>query len=242
MSFLLKSDRYEKKKIPILKGITIVFVCAVLIQFITPTFLPSVFHRFISPLWSVQGDDQTQKIAELQATIDAQSLIETEYHILLEELGQRKPAEFLLGQVVVLPPTSLYDNVIINIGSVHGVQIGKKVYAGGMITLGEVVEVYEKTSKVKLYSSPDQKYDVIIGVGSTSLRAIATGKGGGMYEVLAPREAHLQVGDSVTVPEIASSVYGKVQHIISDPARAFESVLFQSPIPLQSLRHVYVER
>ncbi len=242
MNFHLKSDRYERKKIPILKGITIVFVCAILIQFITPRFLPSIALRFIAPLWPVKGDDSAQTIAELKNQIDSFSIMENEYKTILAELGQKKPNEFILGHVLVAPPTSLYDTLIVDAGSKEGVQIGKKVYAGGMITLGVITEVQGETSKVKLYSSPEEKYDVIIGVGSTSIRSTATGRGGGMYEVLAPREAKIQIGDVVTVPELSDVVYGKVAYIISDPARAFASIVFQSPIPLQSIRRVYVEK
>lgn len=242
MNFHLKSDRYERKRIPILKGITIVFVCAILIQIITPNFLPQIFLRSIAPLWAQKGDNQAQAVAELKNQIESLSLVENEYKAILAELGQKKPSEFILGHVLIVPPTSVYDTVVIDAGSAQGVQIGKKVYAGGMIALGEIVEVHGASSKVRLYSSPEQKYEVIIGVGSTSVRSIATGRGGGMYEVLAPREAKIQIGDNVTIPELSTVIYGKVAYIISDPARAFASILFQSPIPLQSLRRVYVEK
>jgi len=242
MNFHLKSDRYERKNIPILKGITIVFVCLVLIQFITPTFLPSLFHRIFAPLLVSRQDDHIQTIAELQAKINSFSLIEQEHKVILSELGQKKTHDVLLGRVLSLPPQSLYDTLIIDIGSTDGVQVGKKVFAGQQIVLGEIVEVFKTTAKAQLYSSPDQKYDVIIGTGSTSVRATAIGRGGGMFEALVPRGASISMGDTVTVPEISTTVYGTVSTVIADPVRAFVSVLFQSPIPLQSLRRIYVER
>ena len=242
MNFHLKSDRYERKRIPILKGITLVFVCFVIIQFVTPTLLPGIFHRTFSPFWTTKPDDQSQTILELQTKIASYKLVEDEHAKLLSELGQKSPNETLLGHVLVLPPQSLYDTLIIDIGSAQGVQTGKRVFAGEHILLGEIVEVYENTAKAKLYSSPEQKYDVIIGIASSSVRAQAMGRGGGMFEALVPREAKIQVGDSVTVPEISTVVYGTVQYVITDPARAFDSVLFQSSIPLQSLRRVYVEK
>ncbi len=242
MNFHLKSDRYERKRIPILKGITLVFVCFVLIQVLTPTFLPGVFHRIFTPLWSAKLDDQSQLIDELRAQIDSFKLIEQEHKTILAELGQKKPNEVLLGHVLVLPPKSVYDTLIIDIGAAQGVVVGKRIYAGNQILLGEIEEVQKNTAKAKLYSSPDQKYDVIIGVASPSVRATAVGRGGGMFEALVPREAKVEVGDLVTIPDITNSVYGKVEHIVTDPARAFDSVLFTGPIQLQSLRRVYVEK
>lgn len=242
MNFHLKSDRYDRKRIPILKGITVVFVCFILIQIITPTFLPGIVHRILAPLWASNTDDQAQLIAELQAKIESHALVEREHATLLAELGATPPSEVLLGHVLTLPPQSFYDTLIIDMGSQQGVHVGKKVYAGNQILLGEVVEVNARTSKIKLFSSPNQKYDVIIGVASSTVRATATGRGGGMFEALVPRESRVEVGNMVTVPELSTVEYGKVVHILTDPARAFDSVLFQSPIPLQSLRRVYVEK
>lgn len=242
MNFHLKSDRYERKRIPVLKGISIVFVCFILIQAIAPTFLPSMAHRVFSPFWNANADDSAQTIAELQAKVASFELIEKEHETLLSELGQKKPTDLIFARVLTLPPQSIYDTLIIDDGREQGVNIGKKVYAGNNILLGEVVEVYEKTSKVKLYSSPDEKYDIIIGTASSSVRATGVGRGNGMFEALVPREAKVNIGDIVTVPQISTTVYGKVSFIITDPARAFDSVLFQSPIPLQSLRRVYVEK
>lgn len=242
MNFHLKSDRYERKRVPVLKGISVVFVCFILIQMIVPTFLPRIAHRIFSPFWNVNTNDSAQTIAELQAKIESLSLIEKEHTVLLDELGQRKPSELLFARVLTLPPQSIYDTLIIDTGSIQGISVGKKVFAGNNILLGEVVEVYEKTSKVKLFSSPDEKYEVIIGTASSSVRATGIGRGNGMFEALVPREAKVTVGDIVTVPQISATVYGKVSFIITDPARAFDSVLFQSSIPLQSLRRVYVEK
>lgn len=242
MNFHLKSDRYERKRIPVLKGISLVFACFILIQIVVPTFLPRIAHHIFSPFWTVKTDDTAQTIAELQTKIDSFSLIEKEHTTLLTELGQKKPSEMIFARVLVLPPQSIYDMLIIDSGSIQGVTVGKKVYAGNNILLGEVVEVYEKTAKVKLYSSPDEKYDIIIGTASSSVRAMGIGRGNGMFEALVPREAKVVVGDIVTVPQISTTVYGKVSYIITDPARAFDSVLFQSSIPLQSLRRVYVEK
>lgn len=242
MNFHLKSDRYERKKIPVLKGASFLFACFILVQIIVPTFLPNIFHRLLAPFWVSNTDDSAQTIAELQTKIDSLSLIEKEHSILLEELGQKKPQELLFARVLTLPPQSLYDTLIIDSGKIQGINNGKKVFAGENILIGVVSEVYEKTAKVKLYSSPDEKYDVIIGVASSSVRATAVGRGSGMFEVFVPREAQVEVGDSVTVPEISTTIYGKVSYIITDPARAFDSILFQSSIPLQSLRRVYVEK
>ncbi len=242
MNFHLKSDRYERKKIPVLKSASFLFVCFILIQIIIPTFLPSLAHRIFAPFWIVKTDDTIQTIAELQAKIESFSLIEKEYTVLLDELGQKKPQELIFARVLTLPPQSLYDTLIIDSGSAQGVIVGKKVFAGKNILIGIVSEVYEKTAKVKLYSSPDEKYDVIIGVASSSVRATAVGHGNGMFEALVPREAAVEIGDNVTIPEISNTIYGKVNYIITDPARAFDSILFQSSIPIQSLRRVYVEK
>lgn len=234
MSFLLKSERYEKKRVDFIKITAIVFCLIVIIQIIFPKLFPSFFLRVVSPIWSVRDrDDRDQTISELKAEIESMTLLS-------KDISENKPANTITARVLSLPPASFYDTLIINIGKDHGVVEKKKVYVGNMISIGEVAEVYENTSKVVLYSSPNQPYDVL--VGTSSIKVTAYGKGAGVYEAEVPREAGIAVGDIVTVPAISHAIYGKVETVVTDPSRTFASIFFKSPVSIQSLTKVYVEQ
>lgn len=242
MTFHLKSDRYERRKIPVIKGIAILCALLALVQFVFPQFFPALFLRAVGPLWAIPTtDDRDQKIAELQAQVNAHALVEREYAALLGDLGQRIPSDFILGRVLSVPPSTIYDSLLINVGEHDAVMAGQRVFVGNMIAIGTIAEVYQDTSKVSLYSTPGNTFDVIIGVGTTS-RATATGRGAGQFEVVVPREAPVSIGDIVTLPSISTAPFGIVSAVIRDPATAFASVLFLGPVPLQSITRVYVEK
>lgn len=243
MTFHLKSDRYDRKKFPLLKGVTGIFLVFFLVQLVFPKFFPSLFLRAVTPLWGLpQSDDRDQKIAELQNEINSYALLKKEYEALLRDLGQRIPSDFILGRVLKVPPSTLFDTLIINVGEDDAVAVGKRVFVGDMISIGTVAEVYRDTAKVSLYSTPGNSFDVLIGVGSTSVRATAYGRGAGQFEVVVPREAHVAVGDAVTIPSITSTLFGTIGTVVSDPAKAFAAAIFLGPVPLQTITRVYVEK
>lgn len=243
MTFHLKSDRYDRKRFPLLKGVTGLFVVLFLVQLFVPKFLPNIFLRAVAPLWSLpQSDDRDQKIAELQAQVSAQALLKQEHEALLRDLGQRVPSDYILGRVLKIPPATLFDTLIINVGEEDAVLVGKRVFVGDMISIGVVSEIYRDTAKVALYSAPGNSFDVLIGHASTSVRATAYGRGAGQFEVVVPREANISVGDPVTIPSITSALFGTIGTVITDPAKAFASAIFLGPVPLQAITRVYVEK
>ncbi len=240
MTFHLKSDRYDRKRFPLLKGVTGVFVVLFLVQLFVPKFFPNIFLRAVAPIWSLpQSDDRDQKIAELQAQVNAQALLRQEHETLLRDLGQRVPSDYILGRVLKIPPATLFDTMIINVGEEDAVSVGKRVFVGDMISVGVVSEIYKDTAKVSLYSTPGNSFDVLIG---STTRATAYGRGAGQFEVVVPREANVTVGDQVTIPSITSVLFGTIGAVITDPAKAFASAIFLGPVPLQTITRVYVEK
>ncbi len=144
----------------------------------------------------------------------------------------------ILAAVLMRPPASAYDILIIDIGYDHGVSSSSAVYAPGNILIGKVVDVLRTTSKVKLYSSPEERYDVL--VGSNRAPAIAIGRGGGQYEAQVSRESGVKEGDYVSSSGLSDGPFGVVTTVISDPAQPFETILFSPSVNVYELRWVNV--
>ncbi len=107
------------------------------------------------------------------------------------------------------------------------------------VPIGLITEVDSSTSKVELFSSPGKKYNVEIG--KKHVTVTATGRGGGTFEAVLPREANVEVGDVVIIPSIEPLAFATVTSIISDPARPFATILFQSPVNTFELHWVEVD-
>lgn len=144
-----------------------------------------------------------------------------------------------LAAVLMRPPFTGYDEYIVDIGKDFGLKVNNKVYAPGDVLIGRVADVLEDTSKVVLYSSPGQKYEVIVGANNDTATAI--GRGGGQYEVILSRDAVVKDGDFVIAPSISDKPFGVVTAVLSDPAEPFATVLFASTVNIYNMRWVLVQ-
>jgi cell shape-determining protein MreC len=107
------------------------------------------------------------------------------------------------------------------------------------VPIGLVTEVDSVTSKVDLFSSPGEQYNVEIG--SDHIAVTAAGRGAGTFGAVLPREANVAVGDIVIIPSIESLAFATVTDIITDPTRPYATILFQSPVNAFALHWVEVD-
>lgn len=150
------------------------------------------------------------------------------------------PKDLILAAVLVRPPFAPYDELVIDGGTDLGFSAGDKVYAAGRVLIGSISEALGQTSKVALYSSPGKAEQVLIG--SSNAAATASGRGGGQYYAELPRSAAIFPGDFVIAPSLGDAPFGVVKAVLSDPARAFQTVIFTPPVNVFQERWVLVEK
>ncbi|MBU1122646.1 MAG: hypothetical protein KKF54_08165, partial [Candidatus Omnitrophica bacterium] len=144
----------------------------------------------------------------------------------------------LLGAVLVKPFLSLYDTLIIDVGASDNVKVGNQVLAEGNIFIGYISEVYEKTSKVILYSSPEEKTKVLIGDNNIEKEAICLG--GNNFKIEVPREIEVKEWDSIVMPSVSTNIFGTVEKIEYKESDSFQNVLFKNPVNILELKWVEV--
>ena len=223
------------------KFLVFVIIFLLLLCMFFPRFVSGLFIKIAGPFWNIEKDIKTEKI---RVSIDLQNTtileLEKENSDLKEIMARNSSSSpMLLSYIVKKPPFTAYDSYVIDIGKNSGVKNGDKVYANGNLLLGEIVEINGNFAKVKLYSSYGEKFDVLIG--KNNIEATATGKGGGAFEVVLPKDSKVQLNDSVSVPDLNVSVFGIVKNISRDPARAFSTVLFSQPINTYEQKWVQVK-
>jgi len=216
----------------------------------------SIGHKFksTSAYFISKGSLQAEN-ERLKSELDLNNGLMSNYDLILAEnlalkeiLGRKDERQNLvLGAILSKPNQSPYDTVLVDVGTDHGVYVGAKVFANANIPIGRVIEVYPNSSKVILFSSSGEKTSVsVIAKRSTTLEAGAsveiTGRGGGNFEMLMPRDFILEKGDTVVLPGITPYVVAIVEAIVSDPRDAFQKVLLVTPLNIQDLRFVEVER
>jgi cell shape-determining protein MreC len=141
-----------------------------------------------------------------------------------------------LAAVIAKPPFIPYDELVIDIGKDYKIAVGDKVYGSGDVLIGKVTDVLADTSKVLLFSSPQQRYDVLIG--PKNITAVAIGRGGGQYYAEISREVSINKGDFVHAPSLSSRPLGVVEEIITDSTQPFAVILISSVADLYNIRWV----
>ncbi|MDP9249490.1 MAG: rod shape-determining protein MreC [bacterium] len=152
----------------------------------------------------------------------------------------------ILAAILLKPNRSPYDTLLIDQGEVAGVAAGDMVYAYGNIPIGRIASVTPYTSKVVLFSSSGETTEVAV----PSLRKDAeeggifweaTGRGGGNFEMILPRDFILEKGDAVVLPGLNPLTIAVAETVLSDPRSPWKSALLRSPVNIQEIKFVQVE-
>ncbi len=225
--------------------------------------LVSTGYRVITPFWQLnhQFRDRVSTAADIATRSKADLITEIErlemeaeagrIALLDAEIVRRENEEFraalgyvfedeswLVAGILVRPPQTPYDILVLDVGVGEDVRHGQLVFASSGVVLGVVQEVLARQAVVSLLSTPQLETTVVLerqGIGVT-----ATGKGGGVYELHVPREIEVLVGDLVVLPGRQTEIIGTVQEIIFDPRDPFQTVLAAAPTNFYEKRFVYV--
>lgn len=183
-----------------------------------------------------ENESLKMKIVEDSSLKEKFDYIEKENTRLKELLNRNDGRKIVLGEILVRPNHSPYDTFIVDIGKAFGVEEGAEVYDQSGILIGKVEEVYGETSRVGLFSNPDNKIQVFIGEGNPAIEV--TGRGGGNFDAVIPNSLNVKEGDVVVAPSLSHTVIGYVGKIITDPRNPFVEVLIQSRVNLSTIREV----
>lgn len=191
-----------------------------------------------------ENEQLKQKLAEIQAQVSNYDAVSRDNSTLKEILFRKNEnVPMVLAGILAKPNQSPYDTLIIDAGSNQNISLGALVFADGSVPVGKVEEVYTKTSKVTLFSSPGQKTEVLVNVAEEQNITMAlVGRGGGNFEMTLPRDLSLPKDKEVVLQGITPYVVAKVVTIISDPRDAFQKALLVSPVNISELKFVEVVR
>ncbi|MEW5907638.1 MAG: rod shape-determining protein MreC [Patescibacteria group bacterium] len=264
---------YHRTKIKGIKKLIVIALILIFIFFISQSdYLKSKFSNFFltaaKPFWKIslvskdwlnknlsgfkekallaeQNERLKSKIQELEAKFINYSILEKENQDLKEALSrfQEKNQKYILANILARPPQTGFDVLIIDVGSLNGIQQGMRVIAYDDILFGYINEVFSKTSKVTLISSPSKENDVFIQTDrQDQIFTIAKGRGGGNLEIKLPVSIDIKEGNPILSVGTFPLVIGVVSKIEKNQADPFQKIFFRLPINIQQLRYVFIEK
>jgi cell shape-determining protein MreC len=195
---------------------------------------------------SVEAENAKLKTenAALVAEMTDYEIIKSE-NIALKELMGRVSSKhkFLLANILAKPDLSPYDTIIIDVGTDLSVKAGDAVYGNGNLPIGEVSKVYGSTSLATLYSNPGKVTNAVLEGSNNSVELL--GRGGGNFEMKIPQESVANRGQLVVLPNsttMTPEVIAIVEEVTSGPSDPYKTVLLRSPVNIQGLKWVQVEK
>ncbi|MEK7641598.1 MAG: rod shape-determining protein MreC [Patescibacteria group bacterium] len=245
----------------------IVLACVVIIIF-APHLFSAVFTSMARPFWRMEfsamsgslksperllaeNEELRNRLTDLELSSETIDFVLAENQELKTLLGRGNDVQTstsseymapivdgVLAAVLKRPPVSPYDEIIIDVGRDYTISTSSLIYAVGNVLIGRVVDVLGTTSKVRLFSSPGERYEVLIGTSNTPATAI--GRGGGQYEAQVSREAGVRESDFVTNPSVSQRPFAQVTAVLSDPTQPFETVIFAPMVNIYQLKWVIV--
>lgn len=200
-----------------------------------------VFGSFRSKQALVQENEQLKQAVALADGVKLERDTLQARNTELEALVGRLPTDhkLVMGTILSKPGFSPYDTLIIDAGISENVKVGQIVLADSAIAVGTVTNVEQHTATISLYSTPDQKLNVLIG--GHAIQAVAIGKGAGNFEIRLPRNTEVSVGDTVTLANDPQKILGSVEIIDVNPSDSFDKILFKGPVDVNKVRFLLVE-
>jgi cell shape-determining protein MreC len=239
-----------------------VLVIVIILNFFNPNFFAPLLQTIGKPIFEARGGvlgsvntffeflhskaamvAENNVLKERLALTDAIKLERDYYKSYNAELLKRtsktdEKQQFTLARIISKPGVSPYDTIVIDVGVENSISVHDLVFAEENVILGEVLEVYKNSALVGLYSSPGKETNVLIG--PKAIPAIATGKGGGNFEVKFPRNTEILVHDTVVMASSSINLLGKVESIQSGLTDTFERALFKNVADVTTLNIITV--
>ena len=157
---------------------------------------------------------------------------------MLSLFGRGVSTNFVSAGVLVHPPKTPYDILIIDAGSRDGIEEGDLVSIPGGGAIGKIAQVLENQSKVSMFSTSGEKTDVFLERGEESAELV--GLGGGSFALFLPKEIEIERGDKVFLPGIESKIVAYVEEVTLLPTDSLKRVMLSGVVNINNIRFVEV--
>lgn len=238
--------------------ITVVFIAGVLVL----SVFGGALSTALAPLWR-SNTLLTRGISNLVGSLREKDMLITENTALKERLASseeliialrgiasqrdellatfgRRPPESIPASVLVHPPETPYDVLVIDAGKDLGVGVGSAVTTPEGNGLGLVSAAFAKTAEVRLSSTSGERTDAVLERGGIPVTLV--GRGGGNFSFTVPRDTAVELGDRILTPNLDARLLGVVGDIEVTPTDSFKTVLVRSPVNPSEIRFVTVLR
>jgi len=179
-----------------------------------------------------------EMVANLKGNLESIDVIKNDNKNLRSMLGRGEEAS-VLADIILRPPESIYDTIIIDAGKNNGVEAGMRVITPEGIYIGNISEVFDNASKVTLASYFNKETNVFLE--NIGIPTIAVGIGAETMQIQLPRDAvSIDVGERVLTTGGVPRLIGFVEEIKTKSTDPLQTVLLRTPFNINNIKSVLV--
>ncbi len=191
-----------------------------------------------------ENSDLKKKVEQLQNEL-ALNRIESIEQVTISE--ERASTTVQTAKIKILPLamyplmqdiSSIYGTILLSRGANDGVLNDMLVYIQGRGLVCKVVTVNARTAICKLFTSPKETVDGVIGTTTLTLY----GDGGGAYIADSVRGSNINEGDTIYFKSDETMTLGTVASVKRDPQAAFEKVYVRGVYSPTQAHIFYVDK
>lgn len=179
-----------------------------------------------------------ERLSSMELELSSVSLSRNQEAVLLSTLNRTTESGGILASVLVRPPQSLYDFLIVDAGTDEEVSLGAKAYMPEGPELGVVTEVFSNQARIKLFTSSGEETGAVLE--RHGVPVVLEGIGGGNFRIRVPRETEVAIGDRILSAGLEGSLLAVVGNITLEPTDSFKEVLAKSPMSIFSTRFILI--
>jgi cell shape-determining protein MreC len=202
-------------------------------------------ERFRNTLDASENARLRAALASTTALVADRDALYLENLQLKARLGRDADIDAILAGVIMRPPSTPYDTLMVDAGYAEGVAQGDLASAGGTTLIGRVSDVYKHSSRIVLFSAPGEGYDTLVQLssqGGATVPLHMEGQGSGSLMGQLPANTQVAEGDSILFPGIASGFAGRVSKVTLTQGESFKTVYARLPVDPLMLQYVDVEK
>jgi len=206
--------------------------------------------KALTPVMLVRNALDSGQVAALRAELASTSALLADRDVLRAENAMLKAhlgragveGSVILAGVIMAPPASTYDTLVIDAGAAQGVAVGQYVSAGGSTVIGTVTDVSSDSAHVTLLSAPGTTHDALVmsNQSGKTLPISIAGQGGGSFSGQLPSGSMVATGDSVVFAGVAGQFVAQVVAVERRVGESFVTLYMHMPVNIFELRFVEV--
>ena len=160
------------------------------------------------------------------------------------EIPLAKKSDLILADVIGREPESFGSCITVSAGKKQGIKEKQVIIAAGGILAGQVIEVFDNSSKVMLLTD-SRSYVNAISQQTRTVGAVRGKYGVGISMEMVSQNEKIAIGETVITSGIGGEIpkgliIGKVKSVEESDSEIFKKIILETPVDFRKMERVFV--